>query len=69
MRPDSSHKWTAKVATKGTGKDGYIGDYAVKVDNTTLIVDSDDFTKLAPGDYEFEIWEERAGHRGRRCGC
>lgn len=53
LRPDPSHKWIAKVADNS----GYIGDYAVKVDNTKLIVDSADFTQLNPGQYSMEVWE------------
>lgn len=53
-RPDSSHKWTAKVSD-GTH---YVGDYAVKIDATSLTVDSEDFTKLPTGQYYLEVWEQ-----------
>lgn len=54
QRPDVTHTWTAKVSD-GTN---YVGDYAVKVDQTSLIVDSGDFTKLPTGSYQLEVWEE-----------
>lgn len=53
-RPDASHKWTAKVSD-GTN---YVGNYAVKIDTTSMIVDSEDFTKLPVGKYFLEVWEE-----------
>lgn len=52
--PDATHTWTAKVSD-GTN---YVGDYAVKVNITNLIVDSEDFTKLPVGSYQLEVWEE-----------
>lgn len=54
QRPDATHKWTAKVSD-GTN---YVGDYAVKVNATSLIVNSEDFTKLPIGSYQLEVWEE-----------
>lgn len=54
QRPDSTHTWTAKVSD-GTN---YVGDYAVKVNATSLIVDSEDFTKLPVGNYTLEVWEQ-----------
>ena len=54
QRPDTSHTWSAKVSN-GVN---YVGDYAVKIDGTNLIVDSSDFTKLPVGDYQLEIWEQ-----------
>lgn len=61
LRPNAAHKWTAKVATRGTGKDSYVGDYNVAVTGGKLIVDSAEFTKLAPGEYELELWEQWDG--------
>lgn len=54
QRPDATHTWSAKVS------DGvnYVGDYAVKIDGTSLIVDSSDFTKLPAGSYQLEVWEQ-----------
>lgn len=54
QRPDATHTWTAKVSD-GTN---YVGDYAVKIDQTSLIVDSENFTKLPTGSYQLEVWEE-----------
>lgn len=54
QRPDATHTWTAKVSD-GTN---YVGDYAVKVNTTSLIVDSEDFTKLPVGQYQLEVWEQ-----------
>lgn len=54
QRPDTTHTWTAKVS------DGqnYVGDYKVKINGASLIVDSEDFTKLPIGSYELEVWEQ-----------
>lgn len=54
QRPDATHTWTAKVS------DGqnYVGDYKVKTNATSLIVDSEDFTKLPVGSYQLEVWEQ-----------
>lgn len=54
QRPDPTHTWTAKVS------DGqnYVGDYKVKTNATSLIVDSEDFTKLPVGSYQLEVWEQ-----------
>ena len=54
QRPDTTHTWTAKVS------DGqnYVGDYKVKTNVTSLIVDSEDFTKLPVGQYQLEVWEQ-----------
>lgn len=54
QRPDTTHTWTAKVS------DGqnYVGDYKVKTNATSLIVDSEDFTKLPVGQYQLEVWEQ-----------
>lgn len=52
--PDATHTWTAKVSD-GTN---YVGDYAVKINQTSLIVDSENFTKLPIGSYQLEVWEE-----------
>lgn len=54
QRPDATHTWTAKVSD-GTN---YVGDYAVKIDQTSLIVDSENFTVLPVGSYQLEVWEE-----------
>lgn len=54
QRPDTSHTWSAKVSN-GVN---YVGDYAVKIDGTSLIVDSSDFTKLPAGNYQLEVWEQ-----------
>lgn len=54
QRPDVSHKWTAKVSD-GTN---YVGDYAVKISGASMVVDSEDFTKLPVGKYQLEIWEQ-----------
>ena len=54
QRPDVSHKWTAKVSD-GTN---YVGDYAVKISGASMVVDSEDFTKLPVGQYKLEIWEQ-----------
>ena len=53
-RPDATHTWTAKVSD-GTN---YVGDYAVKINATSMVVNSADFTKLPVGAYQLEIWEE-----------
>ena len=53
-RPDATHKWSAKVSD-GTN---YVGDYAVKINGASLIVDSEDFTKLPVGKYMLEVWEQ-----------
>lgn len=54
QRPDTTHTWTAKVS------DGqnYVGDYKIKTNATSLIVDSEDFTKLPVGQYQLEVWEQ-----------
>lgn len=52
--PDATHTWTAKVSD-GTN---YVGDYAVTINQTSLIVDSENFTKLPTGSYQLEVWEE-----------
>ena len=54
QRPDATHKWSAKVSD-GTN---YVGDYAVKINGASLIVDSEDFTKLPVGKYMLEVWEQ-----------
>lgn len=54
QRPDATHKWSAKVSD-GTN---YVGDYAVKINGASLIVDSEDFTKLPVGSYQLEVWEQ-----------
>lgn len=54
QRPDATHTWTAKVSD-GTN---FVGDYAVKINGASLIVDSEDFTKLPIGSYELEVWEQ-----------
>lgn len=54
QRPDATHTWTAKVSD-GTN---YVGDYTVKINQNSLIVDSEDFTKLPVGSYQLEVWEE-----------
>ena len=54
QRPDPTHTWTAKVSDG----ENYVGDYAVKVNATSLIVDSEDFTKLPVGSYQLEVWEQ-----------
>lgn len=57
---DATHTWSAKVSN-GTS---YVGDYAVKINGTSLIVDSSDFTKLPVGSYQLEIWEQWTGTDG-----
>lgn len=54
QRPDATHTWTAKVSD-GTN---FVGDYAVKINGASLIVDSEDFTKLPVGKYTLEVWEQ-----------
>ncbi|HJA21370.1 MAG TPA: collagen-like protein [Candidatus Limosilactobacillus intestinipullorum] len=54
QRPDPSHRWTAKVSDGSN----YIGDYAVKITGTSMVVDSEDFTQLPVGKYYLEVWEE-----------
>lgn len=54
QRPDATHTWTAKVSD-GTN---YVGDYAVKINQNSLIVDSENFTMLPTGSYQLEVWEE-----------
>lgn len=54
QRLDATHTWSAKVSD-GTN---HVGDYAVKINGTNLIVDSSDFTKLPVGRYQLEIWEQ-----------
>lgn len=54
QRLDATHTWTAKVSD-GTN---FVGDYAVTVNQTSLIVDSEGFTKLPIGSYQLEVWEE-----------
>lgn len=54
QRTDATHTWTAKVSD-GTN---YVGDYAVKINQTSLIVDSENFTVLPVGSYQLEVWEE-----------
>lgn len=54
QRPDATHTWSAKVSD-GTN---YVGDYAVKISGASMVVDSEDFTKLPVGQYQLEIWEQ-----------
>lgn len=54
QRPDATHNWSAKVSD-GTN---YVGDYAIKINGASLIVDSEDFTKLPVGKYMLEVWEQ-----------
>lgn len=61
QRPDATHRWTAKVSD-GTN---YVGDYAVKISNASLIVDSEDFTKLPVGRYTLEVWEQWTDSDGK----
>lgn len=60
-RPDATHKWTAKVSD-GTN---YVGDYAVKINATSMVVDSEDFTKLPVGKYMLEVWEQWTDSDGK----
>lgn len=60
--PDTTHKWTAKVSD-GTN---YVGDYAVKINATSMVVNSADFTKLPVGAYQLEIWEEWVDTNGEK---
>ena len=57
VRPDATHTWVAKVSDG----DKYVGDFKVKIDNTDIVVDSEDFTQLPPNaindDYYLEVWE------------
>lgn len=62
QRPDATHTWTAKVSD-GTN---YVGDYAVKINQNSLIVDSEDFTKLPTGSYQLEVWEEWTDQDGTK---
>lgn len=55
--PNSDHKWTAKIAIESGQKPGYIGDYPTYPDSGSLIVQSKDLVKLAPGEYRLEAWE------------
>ena len=61
-RPDATHTWTAKVSD-GTN---YVGDYAVKINATSMVVNSADFTKLPVGTYQLEIWEEWVDASGEK---
>lgn len=54
QRPDTTHTWTAKVSDG----ENYVGDYKVKTNATSLIVDSKGFTKLPVGQYQLEVWEQ-----------
>ncbi len=54
QRPNASHTWTAKVSN-GTS---FVGDFVVKIDGTSMIVDSENLTKLPTGQYYLEIWEQ-----------
>lgn len=51
---DATHTWSAKVSDGSN----YVGDYKVKVNATSIIVNSSDFTKLPVGNYQLEVWEE-----------
>ena len=57
VRPDNTHKWMAKVSDGNK----YVGDFNVKIDNTDIVVDSEDFTQLPPNadnaNYYLEVWE------------
>ena len=61
-RPDATHNWTAKVSD-GTN---YVGDYAVKLNATSIVVNSSDFTKLPVGSYQLEVWEEWIDTNGEK---
>lgn len=61
-RPDATHTWTAKVSD-GTN---YVGNYAVKINATSMVVNSADFTKLPVGAYQLEIWEEWVDANGKK---
>lgn len=61
-RPDATHTWTAKVSD-GTN---YVGDYAVKINATNIVVNSADFTKLPVGAYQLEVWEEWVDANGNK---
>ena len=62
QRPDATHKWSAKVSD-GTN---YVGDYAVKINATNIVVNSADFTKLPVGAYQLEVWEEWVDANGNK---
>ncbi len=58
IQPDQTHKWSAQVASLDSkGIKHYQGQYPVKFNGIDILVDSEDLTDLAPGDYELEIWE------------
>lgn len=61
-RPDATHNWAAKVSD-GTN---YVGDYAVKLNATSIVVNSADFTKLPVGSYQLEVWEEWIDTNGEK---
>ena len=49
-----AHTWTAKVSDDSN----YVGDYPVKLEPNSIVVNSADFTNLPAGNYHLEIWEE-----------
>ena len=49
-----AHTWTAKVSDGNN----YIGDYPVKLDSNSIVVNSAEFTNLPAGQYHLEVWEE-----------
>lgn len=58
IQPDQSHKWSAQVALLDSkGIKHYQGQYPVKFKGIDILVDSENLTDLAPGNYELEIWE------------
>lgn len=61
VRANSSHTFTAKVANKS----GYLADFPCAVDGTDLLIDSDEFFKLAPDNYLMEIWETWTNEDGK----
>ncbi|MGP3260760.1 hypothetical protein ACTVPR_00515 [Limosilactobacillus fermentum] len=51
---NASHTWTAKVSDGNN----YIGDYPVKIESNSIVVNSSEFTNLPAGNYHLEVWEE-----------
>ena len=62
VRANSSHTFTAKVANKS----GYLADFPCAIDGTDLLIDSDEFFKLAPDNYLMEIWETWTNEDGKK---
>lgn len=52
--PNPAHTWTAKVSDDSN----YVGDYPLKLESNSIVVNSTGFTNLPAGNYHLEIWEE-----------